>query len=204
MQQAPRSSRSQCQKLGQPLCCECTRWREVLLGLAKLCGLLPQRFTPCLPSTHSPLAPATGEEENGSIGFREAVRANLPWFEGTRLVVISNTLWVGEQVPCLTYGMRGMISLSVEVRGEWRCGAVHCSRMAAVGHEEQKWGEPHAKAALLRRATGQGAGTRLAVHMEQYGQQERSGMLWPDLHPCAFLVLGSPHDPPGHMPALRP
>jgi len=37
-------------------------------------------------------------------------------FEGTQLVVISNTLWVGEQVPCLTYGMRGMISLSIEVR----------------------------------------------------------------------------------------
>ena len=31
-------------------------------------------------------------------------------------MVISNTLWVGEQVPCLTYGMRGMISLSIEVR----------------------------------------------------------------------------------------
>ncbi len=30
-------------------------------------------------------------------------------------MVISNTLWVGEQVPCLTYGMRGMISLSIEV-----------------------------------------------------------------------------------------
>ena len=62
-------------------------------------------------------APA-GEEENGSIGFREAVRSNLPWFEGTKLVVISNTLWVGEVKPCLTYGMRGMISLSVEVKGE--------------------------------------------------------------------------------------
>lgn len=37
-------------------------------------------------------------------------------FEGVQLVVISNTLWVGEQVPCLTYGMRGMISLSLEVR----------------------------------------------------------------------------------------
>ena len=36
-------------------------------------------------------------------------------FEGVQLVVISNTLWVGEQVPCLTYGMRGMISLSLEV-----------------------------------------------------------------------------------------
>lgn len=57
-----------------------------------------------------------GEEENGSTGFREVVRQNLRWFQNTKLVVISNTLWVGERVPCLTYGMRGMISFSIEVR----------------------------------------------------------------------------------------
>lgn len=56
-----------------------------------------------------------GEEENGSLGSREVMQANLGWFANTRLVVISNTLWVGENRPCLTYGMRGMISLSVEV-----------------------------------------------------------------------------------------
>ena len=50
-----------------------------------------------------------GEEENGSTGFREAVQQNLRWFEGVRLVLISNTLWVGERLPCMTYGMRGMI-----------------------------------------------------------------------------------------------
>ena len=33
-------------------------------------------------------------------GFREAVHSNLSWFEGTKLIVISNTLWVGEKV-CL-------------------------------------------------------------------------------------------------------
>lgn len=38
-------------------------------------------------------------------GFREAVQTNLSWFEGTKLIVISNTLWVGEKVfhirvPC--------------------------------------------------------------------------------------------------------
>lgn len=38
-------------------------------------------------------------------GFREAVQSNLSWFEGTKLIVISNTLWVGEKVcrmrvPC--------------------------------------------------------------------------------------------------------
>lgn len=43
-----------------------------------------------------------GEEENGSIGFREAVRTNLRWFEGTSAVLISNTLWVGEHRPCIT------------------------------------------------------------------------------------------------------
>lgn len=39
-----------------------------------------------------------GEEENGSRGFREAVQSNLHWFEGTQLIIISNTLWVGEEV----------------------------------------------------------------------------------------------------------
>lgn len=58
-----------------------------------------------------------GEEENGSGGFREAVSANAHWFAGTSLIIISNTLWVGESVPCLTYGMRGMIAASIEVRG---------------------------------------------------------------------------------------
>ncbi len=58
-----------------------------------------------------------GEEENGSIGFRDAVQQNLRWFEGTEAVLISNTLWVGEKRPCITYGMRGMITFSVEVRG---------------------------------------------------------------------------------------
>lgn len=49
------------------------------------------------------------------MGFRETLLSNLHWFEGTQLVIISNTNWVGESVPCLTYGMRGMISLSIEV-----------------------------------------------------------------------------------------
>lgn len=56
-----------------------------------------------------------GEEENGSIGTEEALRQNIHWFENTALSVISNTQWVGEIAPCLTYGMRGMISMDVEV-----------------------------------------------------------------------------------------
>ncbi len=41
-------------------------------------------------------------------------------FAASVQVVISNTLWVGESVPCLTYGMRGMIALSIEVSGPER------------------------------------------------------------------------------------
>lgn len=61
-----------------------------------------------------------GEEENGSAGFQEVLQSNKRWFEGVDLVVISNTLWVGERTPCLTYGMRGMLSLSVTVGGPER------------------------------------------------------------------------------------
>jgi len=58
-----------------------------------------------------------GEEENGSKGFMEAVKGYMSWFEGTKMVLCSNTLWIGETKPCLTYGMRGMISMSVQVSG---------------------------------------------------------------------------------------
>lgn len=58
-----------------------------------------------------------GEEENGSIGFREAVQQSARWFENTAAVVVSNTQWVGEHTPCLTYGMRGMINVSIQVSG---------------------------------------------------------------------------------------
>lgn len=58
-----------------------------------------------------------GEEENGSLGFQESVAANLDWFADAALVIISNTVWVGENRPCLTYGMRGMVTASLVVSG---------------------------------------------------------------------------------------
>lgn len=66
------------------------------------------------------LRPASKEDQQGranagSVGFKDALSGNQHWFEGTQLVVISNTQWVGETMPCLTYGMRGMIALSIEV-----------------------------------------------------------------------------------------
>lgn len=53
-----------------------------------------------------------GEEENGSGGFREAIKANLHWFEGTQLIIISNTLWVGEEV-CVLISTETVCAVSV-------------------------------------------------------------------------------------------
>jgi len=61
-----------------------------------------------------------GEEENGSHGFAATLEANQHWFTGTQAIVVSNTLWIGENRPCLTYGMRGLICLDVAVTGPER------------------------------------------------------------------------------------
>ena len=78
-----------------------------------------------------------GEEENGSKGTIEAIRENLHWFHDNLLTIVSNTQWVGEHVPCLTYGMRGMISLNISVSSsisQWHWTSVCC---AGHGAEER-------------------------------------------------------------------
>eukprot|EP01025_Chloroclados_australasicus_P062170 TRINITY_DN8164_c1_g2_i2.p1 TRINITY_DN8164_c1_g2~~TRINITY_DN8164_c1_g2_i2.p1 ORF type:complete len:973 (+),score=141.50 TRINITY_DN8164_c1_g2_i2:301-2919(+) len=74
-----------------------------------------------------------GEEENGSVGFKAVLEKYTRWFEGTEVVIISNTQWAGENVPCLTYGMRGMITLTVEVTGPLR--EVHSGNDGGVFNE---------------------------------------------------------------------
>lgn len=58
-----------------------------------------------------------GEGENGSQGFREAILRNLEWLSHTNLIVNCNNTWIGENTPCLTYGMRGLVKVRVEVEG---------------------------------------------------------------------------------------
>jgi hypothetical protein len=59
-----------------------------------------------------------GEAENTSTGFLPALAAHQSWFAGSKLVIAtSTTTWIGEKRPCLTYGTRGMINLSVRVQG---------------------------------------------------------------------------------------
>ena len=61
-----------------------------------------------------------GQEEVGSRGFREALLEKIDWFKGSVVSIICNTYWIGNERPCLVYGMRGMVQLSVEVDGPER------------------------------------------------------------------------------------
>jgi di- and tripeptidase len=60
-----------------------------------------------------------GEEEAGfdDGGFEQAVCSNLDSFGGADAILISNTYWIGEERPCLVYGMRGAIHLKITMQG---------------------------------------------------------------------------------------
>ncbi|KAH8921636.1 Zn-dependent exopeptidase [Atractiella rhizophila] len=57
-----------------------------------------------------------GEEENGSIGFQEAVRQHKNLIaDQVDVVLVSNSSWLSDDIPCMTYGLRGVIHLSLSV-----------------------------------------------------------------------------------------
>lgn len=36
-------------------------------------------------------------------------------FQGVDMILLSNSYWLGEDVPCLTYGLRGVIHAKITV-----------------------------------------------------------------------------------------
>eukprot|EP00172_Hildenbrandia_rubra_P001884 Plantae.Rhodophyta-Hildenbrandia_rubra.ctg24995.p1 GENE.Plantae.Rhodophyta-Hildenbrandia_rubra.ctg24995~~Plantae.Rhodophyta-Hildenbrandia_rubra.ctg24995.p1 ORF type:complete len:424 (+),score=61.98 Plantae.Rhodophyta-Hildenbrandia_rubra.ctg24995:1719-2990(+) len=58
-----------------------------------------------------------GEGENSNVGFRETVTKNSHWFINTDVILTSNSYWLGENRPCITYGMRGVVDLEITVSG---------------------------------------------------------------------------------------
>ncbi len=56
-----------------------------------------------------------GEEENGSVGFVEAVRRYKPEIGPIDVVLLSNSYWLDEDTPCLTVGLRGVVRATVSV-----------------------------------------------------------------------------------------
>ncbi|KAI9805941.1 MAG: hypothetical protein M1825_000555 [Sarcosagium campestre] len=56
-----------------------------------------------------------GEEEYGSRGFENAVIKNQATIGHVDYIILSNSYWINDTVPCLTYGLRGVLLATVTV-----------------------------------------------------------------------------------------
>ena len=56
-----------------------------------------------------------GEEEAGSRKLKETVRAHKDKIGNIDYVIASNSYWLEDNLPCLTYGMRGVIHATIKV-----------------------------------------------------------------------------------------
>lgn len=56
-----------------------------------------------------------GEEESGSRGFKDAIRRNKDIIGDVDYIILANSYWLDDDVPCLTYGLRGVLHATVKV-----------------------------------------------------------------------------------------
>jgi di- and tripeptidase len=56
-----------------------------------------------------------GEEESGSRGFKDAVRRHKSLIGDIDYIILANSYWLDDEVPCLTYGLRGVLHATVKV-----------------------------------------------------------------------------------------
>ncbi|KAJ7584980.1 hypothetical protein C8J56DRAFT_139703 [Mycena floridula] len=56
-----------------------------------------------------------GEEECGSAGFENAVRKHKEMIGHVDAILVSNSTWIAEEPPCITYGLRGVVHCALEI-----------------------------------------------------------------------------------------
>lgn len=56
-----------------------------------------------------------GEEECGSRGFDNAIQKHKEIIGEVDWILLANSYWLDDEVPCLTYGLRGVIHATVEI-----------------------------------------------------------------------------------------
>ncbi|KAF2009706.1 glutathione degradosome [Aaosphaeria arxii CBS 175.79] len=56
-----------------------------------------------------------GEEESGSRGFKDAIRAKKDLIGDVDWILLANSYWLDDHVPCITYGLRGVIHATVQI-----------------------------------------------------------------------------------------
>ncbi|KAI1004350.1 putative di- and tripeptidase [Podosphaera aphanis] len=61
-----------------------------------------------------------GEEECGSRGFKETIRKHKALIGQIDFIILANSYWIEDDVPCLTYGLRGVLHATVTVENKFR------------------------------------------------------------------------------------
>ncbi|KAG8950299.1 hypothetical protein FRC03_012908 [Tulasnella sp. 419] len=56
-----------------------------------------------------------GEEEAGSAGFEEAVIKHKEQIGPIDSILVSNSYWIDDVSPCITYGLRGVVHATIEI-----------------------------------------------------------------------------------------
>ncbi|KAH7381298.1 hypothetical protein DE146DRAFT_670118 [Phaeosphaeria sp. MPI-PUGE-AT-0046c] len=59
-----------------------------------------------------------GEEESGSRGFEKAIQAKKDLIGDVDWILLANSYWLDDHVPCLTYGLRGVIHATVQIESK--------------------------------------------------------------------------------------
>jgi len=59
-----------------------------------------------------------GEEECGSRGFKQTIVKNKDLVGDVDWILLANSYWLDDEVPCLTYGLRGVIHATVQVQSD--------------------------------------------------------------------------------------
>ena len=57
-----------------------------------------------------------GDEECGSRGFQQTVERNKDLIGQVDWIILANSYWLNDDVPCLTYGLRGVIHAKVSIQ----------------------------------------------------------------------------------------
>ncbi|KAK2459641.1 hypothetical protein APHAL10511_008286 [Amanita phalloides] len=60
-----------------------------------------------------------GEEESGSRGFEDAVRKHKDLIGNIDGILVSNSTWITDDRPCITYGLRGIVLCSLEISSQF-------------------------------------------------------------------------------------
>ncbi|XBW37732.1 hypothetical protein QEN19_003314 [Hanseniaspora menglaensis] len=76
-----------------------------------------------------------GCEEIGSIGFEATLNKIKNDDDEIDYIIMANSYWIGDQLPCLNYGMRGVINMKVSVTGS---KAFHSGTDGGISFETTK------------------------------------------------------------------